>query len=144
MANRGKTEVQNNQQENLQQCASAAGFADDSVRRRRDFRLVRLRRTRPTRRALVLISTALMLKCVSNLALQVLQGFIDFFSAHGVPLCYPDYPSVSRRAKSINVNIKTQTRGEIAHMFIDSSRLKVFAEGEWKVKSTARKTAAKG
>ncbi|GAB2942227.1 IS5 family transposase [Hafnia psychrotolerans] len=29
---------------------------------------------------------------------------------------------------------KTPTRGEIAHLVIDSTRLKVFGEGEWKVK----------
>lgn len=77
MANHGKTEVQNHQQEKLQQCASATGFADDSVRRRRYLRLIRLSRTQLARQALVLISTALMLKCVSNLMLRLLQGFID-------------------------------------------------------------------
>ncbi len=48
-------------------------------------------------------------------------------------LC-PDYTSVSKRAKSVNVSFKTFTRGEIAHLVIDSTGLKVFGEGEWKVK----------
>ncbi|MRE66012.1 IS5/IS1182 family transposase, partial [Klebsiella quasipneumoniae] len=39
-----------------------------------------------------------------------------------------------RRAKSVNVSFKTFTRGEIAHLVIDSTGLKVFGEGEWKVK----------
>ncbi|TPP20296.1 transposase, partial [Salmonella enterica subsp. enterica serovar Typhimurium] len=39
-----------------------------------------------------------------------------------------------RRAKSVNVSFKTPTRGEIAHLVIDSTGLKVFGEGEWKVK----------
>ncbi|MFM7943414.1 transposase, partial [Klebsiella pneumoniae] len=51
-----------------------------------------------------------------------------------VPLRCPDYSCVSRRAKSVNVSFKTPTRGEIAHMVIDSTGLKVFGEGEWKVK----------
>ncbi|BCL41325.1 hypothetical protein OIPHN260_08270 [Enterobacter roggenkampii] len=46
----------------------------------------------------------------------------------------PDYTSVSKRAKSVNVSFKTFTRGEIAHLVIDSTGLKVFGEGEWKVK----------
>ncbi|UNB79704.1 IS5 family transposase [Klebsiella pneumoniae] len=46
----------------------------------------------------------------------------------------PDYSCVSRRAKSVIVSFKTPTRGEIAHLVIDSTGLKVFAEGEWKVK----------
>ena len=33
-----------------------------------------------------------------------------------------------------NVSFKTFTRGEIAHLVIDSTGLKVFGEGEWKVK----------
>jgi hypothetical protein len=54
-----------------------------------------------------------------------------------VPLRCPDYSCVSRRAKSVNVSFKTFTRGEIAHLVIDSTGLKVFGEGEWKVKSMA-------
>lgn len=52
----------------------------------------------------------------------------------GVPLRCPDYTSVSKGAKSVNVSFKTPTRGEIAHLVIDSTGLKVFGEGEWKVK----------
>nr|BAN17411.1 IS102 transposase [Klebsiella pneumoniae] len=33
-----------------------------------------------------------------------------------VPLRCPDYTSVSKRAKSVNVSFKTSTRGEIAHL----------------------------
>lgn len=51
-----------------------------------------------------------------------------------VPLHCPDYSSVSKRVKSVNVSFKAPTRGEIAHLVIDSSGLKVFGEGEWKVK----------
>ena len=51
-----------------------------------------------------------------------------------VPLRCPDYSCVSRRAKSVNISFKTFTRGEIAHLVIDSTGLKVFGEGEWKVK----------
>ncbi len=51
-----------------------------------------------------------------------------------VPLRCPDYTSVSKRAKSVNVSFKTSTRGEIAHPVIDSTGLKVFGEGEWKVR----------
>ncbi|CAH6385756.1 IS4 transposase (plasmid) [Pantoea agglomerans] len=51
-----------------------------------------------------------------------------------LPLRCPDYSCVSRRAKSVNIPFKTPTRGEIAHLVIDSTGLKVFGEGEWKVK----------
>lgn len=40
----------------------------------------------------------------------------------------------ARGARSVSVSFKTPTRGEIAHLVIDSTGLKVFGEGEWKVK----------
>ncbi|WP_274599332.1 transposase, partial [Klebsiella pneumoniae] len=47
------------------------------------------------------------------------------FATVPVPLRCPDYSCVSRRAKSVNVSFKTPTRGEIAHLVIDSTGLKV-------------------
>ncbi|MGK6643302.1 transposase [Enterobacter hormaechei] len=61
-----------------------------------------------------------------------------------VPLRCPDYSCVSRRAKSVNVSFKTPTRGEIAHLVIDSTGLKVFGEGEWKVKKHGQNAAVSG
>ena len=67
-----------------------------------------------------------------RLTLRAAQGFIDsIFTLMNVPLRCPDYTSVSKRAKSVNVSFKTFTRGEIAHLVIDSTGLKVFGEGEW-------------
>ncbi len=52
-----------------------------------------------------------------------------------VPLRCPDYTSVSKRAKSVNVSFKTRPPGVgIVHLVIDSTGLKVFGEGEWKVR----------
>ncbi|HAD38796.1 MAG TPA: IS5 family transposase [Plesiomonas shigelloides] len=81
------------------------------------------------------ITTVLMMKRVFNLSLRALQGFIDsIFTLMKLPLRCPDYSLVSRRAKTVNIHIKTPTRGEIAHLVIDGTGLKVFGEGEWKVK----------
>ena len=81
------------------------------------------------------ITTVLVIKRVFRLTLRAAQGFIDsIFALMNVPLRCPDYTSVSKRAKSVNVSFKTFTRGEIAHLVIDSTGLKVFGEGEWKVK----------
>lgn len=46
----------------------------------------------------------------------------------------PDYSLVSKHAKSVNISIKTPTQGEISHLVIDATGLKVFGEGEWKVR----------
>ncbi len=76
-----------------------------------------------------------VIKRVFRLTLRAAQGFIDsIFALMNVPLRCPDYTSVSKRAKSVNVSFKTSTRGEIAHLVIDSTGLKVFGEGEWKVR----------
>lgn len=75
------------------------------------------------------------MKRVFNLSLRALQGFVDsIFTLMKLPLRCPDYSLVSRRAKTVNINIKSPTRGEIAHLVIDGTGLKVFGEGEWKVK----------
>lgn len=68
-----------------------------------------------------------MIKHLFRRTLRAAQGFIDsIFSLMDVPLRSPDYSSVSKRAKSVNVSFKTSTRGEIAHLVIDSTGLKVF------------------
>ncbi len=92
-------------------------------------------RGRPQRYSDLAITTVLVIKRVFRLTLRAARGFIgSIFSLMNVPLRCPDYSCVSRRAKSVNVSFKTSTRGEIAHLVIDSTGLKVFGEGEWKVK----------
>ncbi|WP_410317758.1 IS5 family transposase [Klebsiella pneumoniae] len=89
-------------------------------------------RGRPQRYSDLAITTVLVIKRVFRLTLRAAQGFIDsIFALMNVPLRCPDYTSVSKRAKSVNVSFKTSTRGEIAHLVIDSTGLKVFGEGEW-------------
>ncbi|MDZ1778247.1 transposase, partial [Klebsiella quasipneumoniae] len=91
-------------------------------------------RGRPQRYSDLAITTVLVIKRVFRLTLRAAQGFIDsIFALMNVPLRCPDYTRVSKRAKSVNVSFKTSTRGEIAHLVIDSTGLKVFGEGEWKV-----------
>ena len=90
---------------------------------------------RPQHYSDMVITPALMLKRVFRLTLRAVQGFIDsIFKPMNVPLRCPDYTCVSKRARSVNVRFKTPPRGEIAHLVIDSTGLKVFGEGEWKVK----------
>ncbi|TNV11487.1 IS5 family transposase [Buttiauxella sp. B2] len=92
-------------------------------------------RGRPLRYSDLAIATVLVVKRVFRLTLRAAQGFIDsIFALMDIPLRCPDYTSVSKRAKSVDVSFKTPTRGEIAHLVIDFTGLKVFCEGEWKVK----------
>jgi len=82
-----------------------------------------------------------VIKRVFLLTLQAAQGFIDFiFTLMGVPMRCPDYSCVSRWAKSVSVSFKTATRAEIAHLMIDYTGLKVFGEGEWKVRKHGKES----
>jgi hypothetical protein len=91
-------------------------------------------RGRPQRYSDLAITTVLVIKRVFRLTLRAAQGFIDsIFSLMKLPLRCPDYACVSRRAESVNIPFPP-TRGETAHLVIDSTGLRVFGEGEWKVK----------
>ncbi len=51
-----------------------------------------------------------------------------------VPLRPPNYTSISKRSKTVKVKYKNKSKGPVHHIAIDSTGLKVFGEGEWKVK----------
>lgn len=67
--------------------------------------------------------------------MRALQGFIDsVFELLDVPQSPPDYTCISKRSKTLQVKYRYKSRGAIRHIAIDSTGLKVFGEGEWKVK----------
>lgn len=83
----------------------------------------------------VAIETALMIKGVFKLPLRALQGFIDsIFSLMDVPLKSPSYSCISKRAKTVEIQYRLPSRGPVAHVVIDATGLKVFGEGEWKIR----------
>ena len=80
------------------------------------------------------IETALMLKGVFKLPLRALEGFINsLFKLMQVPLTSPDYSSISRRANTVEVSTGCPAMA-VAHLVIDATGLKVYGEGEWKVR----------
>ena len=81
------------------------------------------------------ITTALMVKRIFSMPLRAAQGFMDsVFRLAQLPLRCPHYSCISRRAKDVNVSFKTKIKGPIQHLAIDATGLKVYGEGEWKVK----------
>ncbi|MDG2738429.1 IS5 family transposase, partial [Vibrio parahaemolyticus] len=93
------------------------------------------KRGRPRRFSDLAITTALMVKRVFSMPLRALQGFLDsVFKLANIPLVCPHYTCISRRAKEVEVSFKTKTRGAIQHLAIDATGLKVYGEGELKVK----------
>ncbi len=76
-----------------------------------------------------------MVKRVFSMPLRALQGFLDsVFKLANIPLVCPHYICMSRRAKEVEVSFKTKTRAAIQHLAIDATGLKIYGEGEWKVK----------
>ncbi len=76
-----------------------------------------------------------MIKGFFSLPLCALQGFIDsIFKLFDVPMTSPEYTCISKRSKTVQVKYRNKSRETIRHIAIDSTGLKVFGEGEWKVK----------
>ena len=82
------------------------------------------------------IELLLILRHRFSLTLRETQGFASsLLELMGLFLPVPNYSTLSRRANSLEVQIrkKSSTKRSI-HAVIDSTGLKVFGEGEWKVR----------
>lgn len=81
------------------------------------------------------ITCLLQLKVVFDLKYRQLEGFASsIFALMGINLPIPSYTQISRRCQTISVDIKApKTKGAI-HIVVDSTGLKVYGEGEWKVR----------
>jgi hypothetical protein len=82
------------------------------------------------------IQLLLILRCRFSLTLRGTQGFAEsIFNLMRLKLAVPNYTTLSRRASKLEVKLrdKMKNSGSI-HVVIDSTGLKVFGEGEWKVR----------
>ena len=73
--------------------------------------------------------------------LRQTEGLLeDVFKLMSIKLLVPDYSTVSRRASRLKVVLckKTTKKGDKKIVVIDSTGLKVYGEGEWKVKMHGR------
>jgi IS5 family transposase len=82
------------------------------------------------------IELALTLRVIYHLTLRATQGFVtSIFELMGITLDVPDYTTLCRRAAKLNISLDRIPKGEPIHLAIDSTGLKVFGEGEWKVRT---------
>lgn len=80
------------------------------------------------------IECLLLVKAVYHLTLRATTGFArSFRKTLRARFPIPDYTTLCRRAKTLAVKLPTRSRGPI-HAVLDSSGLKVYGEGEWKVR----------
>jgi IS5 family transposase len=52
----------------------------------------------------------------------------------GVELSVPDYTTLCRRRRALEVELPRRSKSEPLHLVVDSTGLKVYGEGEWKVR----------
>ena len=96
------------------------------------------KRGRPCVYSALAIETALTLAAVFRQPLRACQGLVDSLLAMLAPaLRCPDYTTLSRRRCGLSPAVRqygTLDRDAPIHIAIDSTGIKVYGEGEWKVR----------
>ena len=83
----------------------------------------------------VAIHTALTLRLIYHLPLRQTEGFVESLMAlMGLALEVPDHSTLSRRQAGLAIDLPTSSKEEPLHLVVDSTGLKVYGEGEWKVR----------
>jgi Transposase DDE domain len=82
------------------------------------------------------IEAALTMQAVFRLPLRALEGFVESIFALGkINLSCPDHSTFSRRRAGLDVDVKQRvSSNEPVALVVDSTGLKVYGEGEWKVR----------
>jgi hypothetical protein len=52
----------------------------------------------------------------------------------GINICLPDYTTLCRRSKKLSLQMGLKQKGKPIHLALDATGLKVYGEGEWKVR----------
>jgi len=82
-----------------------------------------------------LIQALLTLKQVYHLTLRAAQGFAQSLRELAfAELPVPNYTTLSRRAQDLKVALPVTPSGEPLHLVVDSTGVKLYGEGEWKVR----------
>ncbi len=93
------------------------------------------KRGRPKKFSNIAIETALTLGQTLHLPLRGTEGLLsEILSKLGSSCHAPDYSTLSIRGKTIPVSIRVRSPRERIHIAADSTGVKVFGEGEWKVR----------
>ncbi|KAF1017890.1 MAG: IS5 family transposase ISBam3 [Burkholderia gladioli] len=75
------------------------------------------------------------MKTIYRLTLRALQGFTQSLRDLAFPsLPVPHYTTLCRRAKTLDVKLPILRDNEPIHLVVDTTGLKVYREGEWKVR----------
>jgi len=80
------------------------------------------------------IEIMLTIKEVFHLTNRSVEGFVrSVFAMLKLDLPVPDHSTLSKRGKVLNVTLSKKTKGSL-NLVLDSTGLKIYGEGEWKVR----------
>lgn len=89
---------------------------------------------RPKTYSNIAIETCLIMKVLFRLAYRQCQGFIESIcSMLNLKINSPSYTQLCRRQRKLDIQLQHQVKGPI-HVVVDATGLKIFGEGEWKVR----------
>jgi len=94
-------------------------------------------RGRPKKYSDVAIECGLTIKAVFNLTFRAVEGFItSLLHQWKINAKTPDYSLLCKRQKTLKIKLRKSATnpGEGIHILVDTTGLKVFGEGEWKVR----------
>ena len=81
------------------------------------------------------IETMATVQAIYGLAGRQTQGFLQsLFELMKLELTAPDHSTLSRRRRNLSVTLPVKDWSKSRHLVVDSTGVKVFGEGEWKVR----------
>jgi hypothetical protein len=93
------------------------------------------RRGKPRLYSDTCVMTMLVLKAVYHLPQRATQGLItSLMQLMQLNLCVPHHTILAKRAAELDVKLPRQPANAALHLVVDSTGLKVYGEGEWKVR----------
>lgn len=83
----------------------------------------------------IAIATMATVKAVYRLAGRQCQGFLtSIFVLMGFEFPVPDHSTLSRRIGKLSIALPVLPRTEARRVVVDSTGIKVYGEGEWKIR----------
>ncbi|MBE9207778.1 IS5 family transposase [Nostoc sp. LEGE 06077] len=82
------------------------------------------------------IATMGTIQSVFHLPGRQAEGFLEsLFTLMGIELEVPDHSTLSRRLSKLSVELPVIPKDKPVHLVVDSTGVKVYGEGEWKVRT---------
>jgi hypothetical protein len=69
----------------------------------------------------------------SDKAIEIMLTIKEVFQMMNIDLPVPDHSTLSKRSKTLNVKLPRKTNGSL-NLVLDSTGMKIYGEGEWKVR----------